>query len=127
MCFIAVLRLVKPINVEVFAKILKDLGYTVEVREIEGEKVVEAKKNSAKLLSRITKDKVRVETNDYGADCLKDLDEIYKALYEEDIRPEVIEVVSPYIYAYEKRKHKAKRLLKEIDVEAEEVYSGYCG
>lgn len=127
MCFLAVLKLAKMIDEEMFAKILRSLGYVVEVKYSEGKKIVEARKGNATLKSYVDRDKVEVETNDYGSQCLKDLEEIYKAMYEEDLKPEVIEVVSPYIYARERKKRKAKRFLEELGIEAEEVYSGYCG
>jgi hypothetical protein len=127
MCFLAVLKLAKMIDEEMFVKILRSLGYVVEVKYSEGKKIVEARKGNATLKSYVDRDKVEVKTNDYGSQCLKDLEEIYKAMYEEDLKPEVIEVVSPYIYARERKKRKAKRFLEELGIEAEEVYSGYCG
>lgn len=127
MCFLTILRLAKMIDEEVFAKILKSLGYDVEVRDFDGKKVVEARKKNTLLKAVLNGDEVEIKTNDYGPQCLKDLDDIYKALYEEDLRPEVVEIVSPYVYAREKRRRKAKRFLEELGIEAEEVYSGYCG
>jgi hypothetical protein len=127
MCFLAVLRLAKMIDEELFAKILKSLGYIVEVRDFGGRKVVEARKGESFLRSYVDRDRVEIKSNDYGPQCLKDLEEIYKAMYEEDLKPEAIEVVSPYIYAREKKRRKTKRFLEELGIEAEEVYSGYCG
>ncbi|MCC6057692.1 MAG: hypothetical protein LM568_02100, partial [Desulfurococcaceae archaeon] len=93
MCFLAVLRLVKMIDEELFAKILKSLGYIVEVRDFGGRKVVEARKGESFLRSYVDRDRVEIKSNDYGPQCLKDLEEIYKAMYEEDLKPEAIEVV----------------------------------
>jgi hypothetical protein len=44
-----------------------------------------------------------------------------------DAKPEAIYFSSPYAYAYEKKRGSAKKLLKKLGLEAEEVYSGYCG
>lgn len=127
MCFLAVLRLAKVVNEEMFAKILRDIGYYVDVREIEGKKIIEARKGDIRAKASIHEDKIRVKTNDYGPQCLRDLDELYKALYENDLKPDVIEIVSPYVYVFEKRRRKAKKILEELGLEAEEVYEGYCG
>ena len=127
MCFMVLLRLSKTISEEIFAEILKELGYEVEVRELDGRRVVEGRRGVAELRASVDKDFLKVETDDYGPRCTRDLDEIVKALYEKDLKPEVIQLVSPYITAYEKRRGKTKKLLEEIGIEAEEVYSSYCG
>jgi len=81
-----------------------------------GKKVIEARKGIVILRSYVNGDNIEVKTNDYGPQCLKDLEEIYKAMYEEDLKPEVIEVISPYIYVREKRERKAKRFLEELGI-----------
>lgn len=127
MCFISVLMLRRAIDVDTLAGILNTLGYTTEIRESGGRRVVEARRGRAVVKSLIDGNKLKIETNDYGLNCLRDLDELIKTLYEDDLKPEVIEINSPYIYAYERRGRKAKKFFDEIGVETTEIYSGYCG
>lgn len=123
MCFLAVLLLRRLISLGEFEKLLRDLGFETVVRG----NVLEARKGGAKLEARLEGDKLRIGTSDYGEDCLRDYDAIYKGLVELDAKPEAIYFTSPYIYSYEKRRGAAKKLLKRLGIEAEEIYSGYCG
>ncbi len=127
MCFIAILMLRRIINVDTFVDILRNLGYSVLVREAGGRYVLEARRNKVKMKTLLNRDILKIETEDYGPNCIRDLDELYKALYEDDLQPEVIEIISPYIFAYEKKRMKTKKLFDRLGIETEEVYSGYCG
>lgn len=127
MCFISILLLRKMVDLDTIVGVLKSLGYTVEIRESGGGSIVEARRGRARMWSTLDRSILKIETEDYGLDCLRDLDEIYRALYEEDLKPEVVEVISPYIYVYEKRRRRAKKLFEKVGIEVEELYSGYCG
>ncbi|MEM2390166.1 MAG: hypothetical protein QW215_08010, partial [Ignisphaera sp.] len=98
-----------------------------EIRESGGRSIIEARRGRARMWGTLDRDILKIETEDYGLDCLRDLDEIYRALYEEDLKPEVVEVISPYIYVYEKRRRGAKKLFEKVGIEVEELYGGYCG
>jgi predicted GNAT family acetyltransferase len=123
MCFLTVLRLAKLIEIGELEKLLKELGFEVVTRG----RVLEARRGEAKLRAFLEKNSLKIETNDYGEQCLKDYENIYKGLLEMDAKPEAIHFTSPYVYAYEKKRGSAKKLLKKLGLEAEEVYSGYCG
>lgn|GEM_PF-1858141 len=123
MCFLAVFRLRKAIDSFIFAKMLQDLGFSIDIRG----SVVEARRDRAMIRALIDRDRVEVKTNKYGEECLKDYEDIVKGLIELDTKPEVVYFTSPYIYGYEKRRGKLKKLIKELGLEAEEVYSGLCG
>jgi hypothetical protein len=111
------------ISLSEFEKLLKDLGFETVVRG----SILEARKGDAKLKARLEGDKLRIETSDYGESCLRDYDAIYKDLVELDAKPEAIYLMSPYIYSYEKKRGITKKLLKKLGIEANEIYSGYCG
>ena len=127
MCFIAVLLLKRAIDEALFSKMLRDMGFEVSVREYGGRRVIEAHREKSRLKAVVEGNKVSIETNDYGPDCVKDYRDIFFGLEELDLDPKAVYVSSPYIYAYEKRRGRTKKLLEELGVEAEEVYSGYCG
>ncbi len=123
MCFLAVLMLKRMIDETIFANLLRGLGFRVEIRD----GVVEAWRDSAEIRARVEGDRLDIETDDYGPQCMKDYERILRGLIELDLDPKVIYFKSPYVYAYEKKRGKTKKLLESLDLEAEEVYSGRCG
>ncbi len=123
MCFLAVLMLKKAIDEHVFAKILQDLGFSVEVRK----GVVEAWRDRARMKVLLGSDRVEIRTNDYGSQCVKDYEALIRSLIELETAPEVIYFSSPYIYSFEKKRGRTKKFFEELGLEVEEVYSGRCG
>ncbi len=123
MCFLAIFMLKKMIDIHIFAKLLQELGYSIEIRN----NVVEAWKNRARLRATLEYNRIRVETNDYGPECARDYEALIKGLIELDTKPEVIYFSSPYVYGFEKKRGRTKKLLEELGLEAEEIYSGRCG
>ncbi len=127
MCFMAVLLLRKMIDEELFAKILQELGYTVSIRRVGDRKIVEARRDRAEVRISLEGKAAEIRTSDYGPQCVKDYTAILRALDEADADPKVLHLASPYIYAYERKRGKTKRLLQALDIEVDEVYSNYCG
>ncbi len=127
MCFMAVLILRKMIDEELFAKMLQELGYAVSIRQVGSKKIVEARKDRAKMRISLEGSTIEIQTNNYGPECMKDYTAILRALDEADSDPKVLYLASPYVYAYEKKRGRTKRLLQALDVEAEEIYNNYCG
>jgi hypothetical protein len=123
LCFLAVFRLRRVIDSYNFARILQELGFFIDVRG----SVVEARRDRAMDRVLIDRDRVEVETNNYGEECLKDYGYIVKWFIEHGTKPEVVYFADPYIYGYEKKRGKLKKLLKELSLETEEIYSGLCG
>jgi len=123
MCFLAVLMLKRLLDEKTFARVLTELGFDVEVRN----GVVEARRGFDKLRAYLRRGELTIEADDYGPRCLRDYESLLRSLIELDADPQVVYFRSPYIYALEKRRGRVKKLLEDVGIEVEEIYSGRCG
>ncbi|MEM2389999.1 MAG: hypothetical protein QW215_07150, partial [Ignisphaera sp.] len=71
MCFISVLLLRKMVDLDTIVGILKSLSYTIEIRESGGRSIIEARRGRARMWGTLDRDILKIETEDYGLDCLR--------------------------------------------------------
>ncbi len=123
MCFMAMYLLLNAISSFDFARILEDLGYSVELK---GDLVI-ARRGSGVLRARIAGNKLAMETNDYGSRCLEDLSEIVDELRFRGLMPRLIVMKSPYVFAKEEEMGATRKLLNALGFDVKELYDSYCG
>ncbi len=111
------------ISIRSFASLLWDLGYSVNFRG----NVVEGIYYNSHIKVSLSRNLIRIESNDYGPRCLNDLAKIVNSLRLRGYRPKLIILKSPYIISLEKERGETAKLLSKLGLKINTVYNGFCG